>query len=374
MPRAPKSFGNMSEEQLRELEQRTAMYYQQGREPSTTANLDRYRRYYAELTTSRGKEPWPADPFDVACFLSAYCDSIQSVQSLDNAHSALRTGQRELCSVEWTKPQEAYMAMVKRGLRKKYRRPVHRKRPITLDVLVDLIRELDVTQVNNLQYAAMMFLAHDACLRLKELLALRWSDIEWILDADGEPTGLKVVIRVSKARYEEAAETLELASYDVEGMSLSAIRWLCVYMHEEAVLKRQGGVEEAFLFPNVRATTAQTPVPRETFVEWVKARLLSAGYTTTEFGGHSFRAGGATDLHTGKAPEVIARMLGRWRSREAYLIYIRLDPSKRAADVSEAYTEAYRFSIACRDACNEAMGLGDLEAGEYVAAYEAEFQ
>lgn len=369
MPRNRVSFSSLTGDQMREIEQETAHYYEQGREPGTMANLNRFRRYFTEVCTARGTTPWPAEPFDVACFLVAYCTRLESVQTIDQAHSAVRTGQREFSGTEWTKAQEAYMAMVKRGLRKRFRQPAKRKRPLTLDVMTSLVRGLDMEDLKTLQYTTLMFLAHDGCLRLKEALDLRWSDIEWVFGADGTPSAVRVRIRVSKARHVEAAETLEIGGYEVGGVYLCALRCLWVYMQDPEVLARQQGDGEAFLFPNIR--TGNSALPRQAFVDWVQGRLAACGYDEKEFGGHSMRAGGATDLHEGHAPEVIARMLGRWRSREAYLIYIRLDPTKRAAAVSEAYSRAY--SSAYQQTFDEQVAEGCLDVAAYTAKYTEEF-
>jgi integrase len=229
--------------------------------------------------------------------------------------------------------------MVKRGLRKKYRAPEKRKAPITLNILAKLVHGLNFQQdLKAFQFSAMMFTAHDACLRLKELLALRWSDISWVTKA-GQPTKVRIRIRVSKSRYEEAAETLEIPLYQLEGHPLCAVSFLWAYMSDSRVQGRQGGDEEAFLFPNIRS--GKGAQPRQAFVNWVQARLSVNGFTAAQFGGHSFRAGGATDLFKGHAPEVITRMIGRWRSREAYLLYIRFEPEQQATIVSEAYSQAY---------------------------------
>lgn len=253
--------------------------------------------------------------------------------------------------------------MVKRGLRKTFRKPTQRKRPITLDVMLKLLHGLDRRDLTILQYCTMMMVAHDACLRTKELLALRWSDVVWV----GTPsaiTGVKLRIRVSKARHTEAAETLELTSYMLGEQALSGVHLLWTYMNDaRSQARTRGGDKESFLFPNAR--TGDGEMPRNTFVSWVQTQLSRAGYDSSEFGGHSFRAGGATDLHAGKAPEAIVRMLGRWRSRETYLIYIRLDPSKRAADVSKAYSDAYT------SACASGRINPDTYYEEYEAAYRS---
>lgn len=368
MPRKPTSYAHLSQEEIKDLETKTANYQEAAREPSTNKNRNHHQRLYTELCVARGKSPWPADTRDVAVFLVAECERLESVQSVDQMQSSIRTHNREVYGDEWTKPQLACLAMAKRGLRKRFRQPTRRKRPITLNILADLVRGLDMENTMNLQYSTMMFVAHDACLRTKELLALRWSDITWVTDAAGEPTAMRIKLRVSKARYTEAAETLEVGGYTLGGIPVCGLQLLWFYMHDEAIMARTGGDQESFLFPNVR--TGSGEVPRNSFITWVQSRLHKCGYKATEFAGHSFRAGGCTDMHEGNAPEQVARMLGRWRSRESYLIYIRLHPSKRAADVSQAFSSAYASAV-YEDAT---AFLTDAQAARFTDAYDREFK
>lgn len=340
MPRLGFSVRGMDEAALKELDEFTNVFREQGWEPGHRQNVNRYERYYLDLCAALGVEPWPADPKVVSQLMVAYCMHNKSVATLDALQSAIRVSQRHRDFPEWTKPQEACMAMVKRGLRKKYRAPTKRKLPITLNVLEKLLDgSAWDTDLRAFQFSVMMLVAHDSCLRLKELLALRWSDISWVMGADGSPEAVRIRIRVSKSRYEEAAETLEIPVYHVQGKPMCAVAFLWAYMHDSRALSRRGADMEAFLFPNVR--TGQGEQPRQTFVSWVQSRLQACGFDSAEYGGHSFRAGGATDLFKGNAPETVIRMIGRWRSREAYLIYIRLDPSQKAAIVSKAFSQAY---------------------------------
>lgn len=360
MPRAAHSYLGLTKEDHDAVETKTATYFNEAWEAGTHANKNRTERYYEEFCLTKGVPAWPADPKVVATFLVAEVERLKSVASLDNFHSHIRVRSRFASGTEWSKPEEAYMAAVKRGLRKRYPHEVKRKRPITLAVLANLVGALDLKVLKNFQFATMMFVAHDAALRLKELLELRWSDIEFVTSPEGQPELLRIRVRVSKSRYGEASETLEIAPYTMAGRPASAVHFLWAYMQDPEVQARATEGQESFLFPNVRARSGIQP--RETFVSWVRARLQSAGYSSAEYSGHSFRAGGATDLHKGNAPEVVARSLGRWRSRETYLIYIRLDPAHRAAEVSEAFVAAF----------DNALEMGESAAERYVDRYYAQ--
>jgi integrase len=194
------------------------------------------------------------------------------------------------------------------------------------------------------QFVTMMFVCHDACLRLKELLALKWSDIEFIRFG-GNLQAMRIRIHVSKARHTEAPEFLTIPGYfNASGESMCGLTFLAAYMQDAAVLVRRGASMDSLLFPNVR--TGQGAQPRETFVSFVRKRLAACGILNPQdYGGHSFRAGGATDLFRGHAHEAVVKMLGRWRSHQAYLIYIRLDPSQSSELIAQAFSTAYQMGV-----------------------------
>lgn len=342
MPRTQKSFAGMDAIEVRALEVRTSMYHEASREPGTNANRNRYIRYYEEICEARGKAPWPAQQFNVACFLVKYCESIKSTQSLDNALSAIRTEALEQWGQQFTRAQEWYLKRVRRGLRKTYRQRTRRKRPLTTAILLQLFLRADLERLPDLQHLTQGFVQHDACLRTKEALNLRWSDVSLNATSDLPTAGLR--IRVSKARYEQAAETVHFPAYKINDIVCCAVRLLAVYMADPRVRARQSGDGEAFLFPSLVKGAEKRQQTHEAVVRWYQKRLQEAGYDSAEFAGHSFRAGGATDLHTGKVPEVLGRLLGRWRCREAYFLYLREDPSLQAAQIRDAFEAAFEVT------------------------------
>lgn len=336
----------MSMEAVAQLEQSTRDFHQAAREVKTQTDHNRYVRYYKEVCHSRNVRAMPATAFGVSCFLVAYVMAIQSVASLDNALSAVRTELRETIGQEFTSVEEWHLKKVRRGLRKSFRAPVRRKQPMTLAILAQLLPRLDLSNLGDLMYIAMAFLAHDGCFRMGEVLALRWSDVTWELGPDGTPNVVKIVVRVSKARYESAPEDVRIPRYKLGGAYLCAVQFLWLYMQQDTVLRRVRGNPEAYLFdtlcaPHRAPTDASTNAFKSSFMTWLRKLLRKAGLKPAEFSGHSFRAGGATDLHTGGLPTALGMMLGRWRSQEAYFLYLRERPDLQAAQISAAFESAF---------------------------------
>ena len=67
-----------------------------------------------------------------------------------------------------------------------------------------------------------------------------------------------------------------------------------------------------------------SPLTRPHFVTKIRTALTSLGYSnTSQFSGHSFRAGAATTASAMKVEDSIIKTLGRWESA-AYLLYVRI--------------------------------------------------
>lgn len=350
MGRTKRSFLHMSRVAVAQLEQNTRDFHQAAREVKTQADHNRYVRYYKEVCHSRNVRAMPASAFGVACFLVAYATAIGSVASLDNALSAVRTELRESIGQEFTSVDEWHLKKVRRGLRKSFRAPVRRKQPMTLAILVQLLSRLDLSKLPDLMHISMAFLAHDGCFRMGDVVNLRWSDVFWEMGADGAPKAVKIVVRVSKARYESAPEDVRIPRYKLGGVYLCAVQFLWLYMQHGTVLKRVRDNPEAYLFdmpsPQSRAGVEEDrvrsrPTFKNMFITRLRQLLREAGLKPEDFAGHSFRAGGATDLHSGGLPTALGMMLGRWRSQEAYFLYLRERPDLQGAHISAAFETAF---------------------------------
>lgn len=72
------------------------------------------------------------------------------------------------------------------------------------------------------------------------------------------------------------------------------------------------------------------PLTRSQFVEEIRKVLKKANLPAEQFAGHSFRVGAATTAASVGLEDSLIQTLGRWKS-SAYLLYIKLNPSKLAA-------------------------------------------
>ena len=72
------------------------------------------------------------------------------------------------------------------------------------------------------------------------------------------------------------------------------------------------------------------PLTRLQFVDEVRKVLKKANLPAEQFAGHSFRIGAATTAASMGLEDSLIQTLGRWKS-SAYLLYVKLDPTKLAA-------------------------------------------
>jgi integrase len=266
---------------------------------------------------------------------------LESVASLDSALSAIRTGNKEYVGGSFTEADDWHLKQVCRGLRKDFRKPVVRKRPITQDVLLRLMLAGDLNSFADLTCLTAASVAHNACLRACELLALRRSDITWVMGDDGMPEAANLCIRISKARHDAEAETVSIPHMPLDGLPTSGVRLLWAYINHKESMDKTEGVEDPYLFPSPHHKTALQACSKTVFWRAISRLLRLAGLRPQDFSAHGFRAGGATDLHSGGAPLELGMMLGRWRSRDAYLLYLRESAEQKRNDVRKAFEAAW---------------------------------
>ena len=96
------------------------------------------------------------------------------------------------------------------------------------------------------------------------------------------------------------------------------------------------GRPETFVFP-LRTGKQSEPFSRyshgsrRTWTVRFKSRLQELGLDRSYYSGHSFRAGGATDLFNNGVPLATVMKLGRWKNATSALVYFREETELAAA-------------------------------------------
>jgi len=211
----------------------------------------------------------------------------------------------------------------------------HRK-PITRQIILSLAKSADTTKFVEVRDFFLILIAYRAFLRGEEAISLRkdecWSDAFQSLDLPPNfrlPVGcddriLWITISSSKTNpqkqklsYDERTVDTRIVGPDVIP-EIDPIRWFDRYnalrsKKAEAFFHRSDDfkLNDGFMSPN-------------TFNHIVKSRLAAIGITDVEFGGHSCRAGGATEAARKKVETRLIKRHGRWKS-DAVNIYLHDD-------------------------------------------------
>jgi len=221
------------------------------------------------------------------------------------------------------------------GLAKHNPQAPTRKQPVTSAVLNAVTACGDLDNPHHLQLSTIGAVAHDGLLRGRELMLLTKGDVTW------DPSGQSCVLKIKGSKCNK------------DGKRGGPIEH--VYLHDYgptsavALLKRYGAIlhlgemrDSAPLWPEITddfTVRWDRPISKGAFVKEFQALLTQAGMNASQFSGHSFRAGGATDLWLGNCPPELIKRHGRWKS-DCFYIYIRYNPHVQAAQVASCFYAA----------------------------------
>jgi integrase len=228
---------------------------------------------------------------------------------------------------------EKRLGYLRRGLfRLSPRRGTKRAEACTLEVLLALFQAVtefrkhdpDGPLDREISILTMCMVAHNGLLRSGELLALKRSDVTWLSD-----TACRITIRTSKENQFGAPEQVDYSTYaELCGMTCLRDYWD----------KYQVGTwhPEAPLFTHHPSIVGSPAMSKPMFIKGFHRLLGLARLPAHKFSGHSFRAGGATDLYHGKCRPFVLQLQGRWKS-DTFWIYVRNRPHIRQAEVGKAF-------------------------------------
>jgi len=236
--------------------------------------------------------------------------------------------ERHLPNIPWLSVyDEIRVRDFERNAQKLFPMQVQRKRPMTMDIIRQLVLWADLSKLRDREYLTICFLLHNLLLRFSELSKLQVNDIVW----DHQDNVVHLRLRQPKNR-PAGTEWITLANVgNLCGASMLADYW------EAAQCHLADGKSPLFKC----AVTPDAKEGKEIFLRWLRKLLRDMNLPASEFSGHSFRAGGATDLFRKKIPVALIKLMGRWRS-DAYLIYCRENPTASARRVAEVFDDILR--------------------------------
>ena len=213
---------------------------------------------------------------------------------------------------------------VLRGIQRSIASPPARKRPITPQLLIAILSNLDVAVCHDAAVWAAALLMFYGLLRRSNVLSPSMAQFNpskhlCRSDLSFHPGGATLSIHWSKTnQFAQRNRLLPLPSMPCH--VLCPVKALYNYI---TLAPHVAGDHPLFVTPS---KTGCTPLSPSTFVSCIRKCLTESVSNTSDYAGHSFRRGGASwAFQAGLSVDTI-RQLGDWRSN-SYMDYIVMDTS-----------------------------------------------
>lgn len=295
----------------------------QARAKSTTnKHTGAYQRWKDWAEKRHAVGGFPVNVALFALYLQHVGEAGKSRSAVSEAVNAVSWVQR-LAGVEPVS-QSPLIKVINEGFQRSLARPKRRKEPVTPEMLKEVVESFGSNpSLAEVRLGSICLLAYAAFLRIDELRQLRCCDIEFNLE------GMNVKIASSKTDQYRQGQVVPIAR---TGSPTCPVGMLCKYID-------LGGVDTTsriYLFHPICSTKAgeslrgSGPLSYSRIRELVLSKLKQLGYNSTDFGLHSFRAGGATRAaNCPGLPERLFKRHGRWKSEKAKDGYVKDSLEKR---------------------------------------------
>ncbi|MCS7479583.1 site-specific integrase [Umezawaea endophytica] len=309
---------------------------------------------------AEGRTSLPADPLDVAVYLATAADTLKpdgapafSPSTLDRKSAAIAAVHAANGLPSPTRSDVVRLTL--RGIRRARRSLPRRKRPVLLQTLEALLAERPEpgwpTGVARRRDALLLLVGFAGALRRGELAGLALEDVTVDVDArSGEPlllVGLGVTKTDQTGQHQQRvvlprgsrrptcpvcafADWVDLLEVHREGGHAALLELLSAESAAEPSVHRchtyrQPASARGPLFPSVsrHGRLGAVPMSGRAVADLVQRYAERAGLDPTLFGGHSLRAGFATQAALGGASDREIMRQGRWVNPRTVHRYIR---------------------------------------------------
>ncbi|MEU5694552.1 site-specific integrase [Actinosynnema sp. NPDC020468] len=306
---------------------------------------------WAGWCEAEGRQALPADPVDVAVYLAVAADAVKPDGSPAFSPSTLERKAAAIAAVHASAglPSPTRSDVVRltlRGVRRTRRAQPRRKRPVLLATLEALLAERPPqgwpTGAARRRDALLLLVGFAGALRRSELAALRLEDVTVDVDPRTHEPLLLVELGVTKTDQTGAhrqrvvlprgarRHTCPVCAFADWADALGAAD-LRAYLEDavESTVHRchsyRPGPLSGPLFPAVsrHGRIGGKPMSDKAVSDVVKRYALRAGLDPALFGGHSLRAGFATQAALGGASDREIMRQGRWTNSRTVHRYIR---------------------------------------------------
>lgn len=291
------------------------------------------KRYEAQCTQDR-VDIWPISYEKVSAVLCKYVTDNKSARSINNVISGLKH-YVILQSQMWLDIKEDYL--LKRLIKMlHYHDPALKKVRLaaTMEVIMEVINHLRPDNPEERHFGLSILMAHNGLFRGGELFrpeGIKVHDVEW------NDTAQEVGIVLKRSKTKRKGEEIKIILKDYKGMS--AYKVLKQWYNKYQLWQHPNAYVLPFIMRKRKYNPTSMNFTRPASISrWrkdIKKYFTRAGLPGHLYSGHSFRAGGATDLFTENVPYPHIKKMGRWKS-DAALVYFKA-PNKVAVSVANAF-------------------------------------
>ena len=256
---------------------------------------------------------WPITVHQICLFAQFLAYSFKSASSIRTyitavctLHVLTRVLPPSLKDIEW--------ALTFKGLKKKLTCTVRRAKPLTPEILVDILGFLNLKKRTDLIFWATLLVGFFGMLRKSNLMPDSKKSFSTVRQLTRGHVSFRqgvVVIKVTWAKNLQHRERLvEIPLFPIPGSPLCPVNAL------KLVLSKSGKDKHP-LFGSGKKVLLTYSMFQKKF----KAVLKRAGYNEGAFSSHSMRRGGAGFAHRSGVPDSLIQIHGDWAS-DAYKTYL----------------------------------------------------
>lgn len=255
---------------------------------------------------THGFSPAPATSETIALYLSNLADNGIKYSTLKRRIATI--GKMHKLNNMESPINDQIKSIVMEGIKKTNGSAQEQKAALLFPEISQLIRLID-TDLKGQRDRAMILLGFAGFLRRSELCGLK---LEYINFVD---SGLIITLPQAKTGANQEI-AIEAGAFPVFCPVGNLKKWI-----------DQSGITAGYLFPYIdkggKMQNPEKPITTAGFVKMLKGYCKKIGINPDEIGGHSLRAGGATQASLNNASETGIKKHGRWKS-DVYQEYIRI--------------------------------------------------
>lgn len=303
-----------------DLRQIIAQSHEAARASSTRARYARVWRQFQQFCFQADKCALPADADTILLFLAWY-GTTRVTPTLRQARAGIRHYHAEAGHLDMT--TQPSIAKFLAGHQRLTGRPPIRKQPLLTDDVREVSRSLDVEGgAAALRDRAMILLAYACALRASEAVAATWQDCEI--------SNRGVTLTIPRSKTDQAGHGQSVTMVRTTNLATCPVAAL----EEWREFLEQGDMydERAPIFCALRRVGGQgcreyvvekRPVTTSTYRVMLKQRCSALGIKPSCIGGHSLRAGHATQAAENGVDVLEIAQQGRWRDLRKVQVYVR---------------------------------------------------